>query len=105
MFAERIIVFLALCCIVVSVPVSYLVNTYRMTNSINPSDNLTSFIKYLPFLILSIVLFYGAYDATKLVNNNKTKDAVKLAIILIVLLVAAFVVATLTFNIGIRYVM
>ena len=105
MFTERLIVLLALCCILVSVPVSYLVNVYRMVNFIHPSDILTSFIKYLPFLILSIVLFYEVYDVTKLINNNKRKDAAKFAVILIVLLVVAFVVASLTFDIGIRYVM
>ena len=105
MLAERMILFLALCCILVSVPVSYFVNVYRMANFINPSDILTSFIKFLPYLILSIVLFYGAYDVTKLINNNKKNDAAKLAVGLIVLLAVAFVVAFLTFDIGIRYIM
>ena len=105
MLAERMILFLALSCILVSVPVSYFVNVYRMANFINPSDILTSFIKALPYLILSIVLFYGAYDVTKLINDNKKDDAAKLAVGLIVLLVVAFVVAFLTFDIGIRYIM
>ena len=105
MLAERMILFLALCFILVSVPVSYFVNVYRMANFINPSDILTSFVKALPYLILSIVLFYGAYDVTRLINNNKKNDAAKLTVGLIVLLVVAFVVAFLTFNIGMRYIM
>ena len=65
MLAQREIVVLALCCIMVSVPVSYFINVYRMENFIHPSDPLTSFIKGLPYIILAFVLFYGAYDAAK----------------------------------------
>lgn len=105
MLAQKEIAFLALCCILVAVPVSYTVNIYRMENFIHPSDPLISFIKGLPYIILAFVLFYGAYGVAKLIENGNHIVAGRLAVILIVLLVVALIVASLTFNIGIRYVM
>ncbi len=96
---------LGLCCIVVSVPTFYLVNIYRMTYRINPSDALTSFIKMLPILLLSVVLVYGAIYTGRLVNNGEMRDAGKLSVGLIALLVTEMIVASFTFNIGIRYVL
>jgi len=95
---------LAACCILISVPVSYLVNTYRMANLIPSTDALTSFVKYLPFLVLSAVLIYGVYEVIKLANSNRTKDAAKLSVTLIVLLAVAFVVWLHTFNLGVWYI-
>jgi hypothetical protein len=105
MVTRGTLVFLAACCILVSVPVSYLVNTYRMANLIPPSDTLTILIKLLPFILLSIVLIYGAIVAAKLANINRIKEAAELATILIVLLAVAFAVWLLTFNLGVRYVL
>ncbi len=105
MLTQRIIVLLALCFIVISIPVSYLVNTYRMIHLINPSDSLTNFIKYLPFVFFSVVLLYDVFAILRLANNNKTKDAAKHSVVLMVLLMVAFTVLLLTFNIGIRYVL
>ncbi len=100
-----VILLLGVCCIAVSVPTFYLVNIYRMTFLINPSDVFTSSIKMLPILLLSVVLVYGAICVGRLANNGKMKDAGRLSILLIVLLVAEMIVALFTFNIGIRYVL
>lgn len=105
MVTRGILVFLAACCILLSVPVSYFVNTYRMANSIPPTDALTVSIKCLPLIFLSAVLIYGAYEAARLANSNKTKDAAKLSVILIVLMAVAFAVWLLTFDLGVRYVL
>jgi|WetSurMetagenome_2_1015567.scaffolds.fasta_scaffold122636_1 hypothetical protein len=105
MVKERIIVLLACVCIVVSAPTYYLVNTYRMTHFINPSDNLTTIIKFLPNIVLSIILLYGFIYSIKLADNKKMKDAIRLGIILIVLMIVAMIVTYVTFDIGIKYVM
>jgi drug/metabolite transporter superfamily protein YnfA len=76
-----------------------------MVNFILPSDILTSFIKFLPFLFLTIVLIYGTYDVVRLLQNNKPKDACKLAAIVILLLAVAMIVTFFTFDIGVRYVL
>ena len=99
------IVLFAACCILVSIPVSYFVNAYRMENVIPPTDTLTSFAKYLPFLALSVILIYGAYKAARLANSNNTKEAQKLSVILIVTIAVALAVWLLTFNLGVRYVL
>jgi hypothetical protein len=104
MVTRGTLVFLAACCILVSVPVSYLVNIYRMANLIPPYDALTGLIKFLPFILLSIVLVYGAAAVAKLANVNRVKEAAKLSLILIVLLAVAFAVWLLTFNLGVRYI-
>ncbi len=101
---NNLIVIMGLGCIFLSIPTFYLVNTYRLTYSIHPSDALTSFIKMLPFLFLSIVLLSGIFRVSVLTNNNKMKDAAKLASTMIVFLVIAIIVASLTFNIGITYI-
>jgi hypothetical protein len=103
--AIAVILLLGACCIVVSVPTFYLVNIYRMTYRINPSDALTSFIKMLPVLLFLVVLVYGAICTGRLANNGKMRDAGKLSVLLIVLLLAEIIVVSFTFNIGIRYVM
>ncbi len=105
MVSWKIIVFLSSCCILVSVPVYYTVNIYRMANFVNPSDPLISFIKLLPFLVLLVVLAFGVREVGKLINNNKRRDAGKLVGLLMVLLIVASIATALTYNIGIRYVM
>jgi hypothetical protein len=105
MVSRREIILLAVCCILVSIPVSYLVNTYRMVNLIPSTDGLTSLVKYVPFLVLSTVLIYGVYEVTKLAYSSRIKEAAKLSAILIVLLAAAFTVWLFTFNLGVRYVL
>jgi nitrogen fixation/metabolism regulation signal transduction histidine kinase len=98
------IVLFAACCILVSVPVSYLVNTYRMANSIAPTAVLI-FVKYLPFLVLSAILVYGVYEVFRLADLNRTRDAAKLSVSLIILLAVASAVWMFTFNLGVRYIL
>lgn len=100
MVTRGMLVFLAACCILVSAPVSYLVNTYRMANSIPPSDGLTILVKFLPLIALSIVIAFGTRDVVKLANSRRTKEATHLIAILTALLVIAIVVAVLAFGLG-----
>ncbi|NLF89598.1 hypothetical protein GX563_12360 [Candidatus Bathyarchaeota archaeon] len=99
------IILLAACCILVSAPVSYLVNTYRMVNLIPPSDAYTILLKFLPLIALSIVIIYGAREVAELADSTKTKEAAHFIVILTVLLIVAIMVTMLTFNLGVRYIM
>ena len=96
-----IIELLALLCIVVSVPISFLVNDYSYT-FYDPSNKLTDFIQYLPVLFLAIVLAYGALYIKSLASNNHMKEAAILTAILMVLVLVAIIVIPLTFSFGLR---
>jgi hypothetical protein len=84
----------------ISIPLSFLVNSYMTMNQINPSNSI-SFIKFLPFLFLSIVIAYGALHSKRLASNNQTKKAARLVVILIVLILVAMIVIPVFFNFGI----
>jgi hypothetical protein len=99
MFKEQCIIVLALSCILVSFPVFYFVNVYQWANFIYPQDALLNLIKHLPLISLAAVLFYG-----KLIENDESKLAGKLAFVLIILLFVAIAVLILTYRLGTRFV-
>jgi dolichyl-phosphate-mannose--protein O-mannosyl transferase len=103
--SRGVIIRLAACCILVSAPVSYIVNTYQIANSIPPSGAFTLLLKFLPLITLSIVIIYGAREVTELADSTKTKEATHFIVILTVLLIVAIVVTLLTFDLGVRYIM
>ncbi len=106
MLKQRIIVLLALCCIVVSVPVSFLANIFAMLFYVNPSAVIwANLVKSLPAMAFAVVLIYGVICIANLANNNKPKDAARLTIILMVLFFVAIFVIPLFSGIGIRYVL
>ena len=105
MLVQREIVVLALCCLMLSVPVSYFVNVYRQANFIHPYDVSMKLIKLLPFLVFSSILCYGAYHISRLIKNGKHEDATRFATILMVLAVIAIALGILTFDIGTQYIL
>jgi hypothetical protein len=100
MFKE--IILLSIICIAVSFPLSSLVNTYMTVQRI-PYNSSISYIKFLPFLLLSTVVVYGGLQTKRLANNNQIKEAKRLVAILFALVFVAMFVISSTFGIGMRF--
>lgn len=92
MLKERKILLLVISCIFLSLPLSYLVNFY----------GLFDFIQFMPLLLISIVLAYSAFYIKRLLANNERKKAGALVVALMVLVLIAFIVLALSFNMNER---
>jgi hypothetical protein len=94
MLKERKILLLAISCIFLSLPLSYLVSAY----------GLFDFIQFMPLLLMSIVLAYAGFYVKWLLANNEKKKAGALVVALMALVLIAFVVLALSFNMNERIV-
>ncbi len=88
---------------VVFYSLSYLVNTYMVIHQIPYYTSSISYIKFLPYLLLSIVVVYGSLHAKRLSSDNQTKEAAMLVSILFVLVFIGLFVIFLSFGIGLRF--
>jgi 4-hydroxybenzoate polyprenyltransferase len=85
---ERKILLLSVGCIILSLPLSYLVNVY----------GLFDFILFIPLLLMFVVIAYSAFEIKKLVTNNQKEDAANLALGLMVITLIVFIILALSFS-------
>lgn len=85
---ERKILLLSVGCIILSLPLSYLVNVY----------GLFDFILFIPLLLMFVVIAYSAFEIRKLVTNNQKEDAANLALGLMVITLIVFIILALSFS-------
>ena len=88
MSKERKLLLLGVGCVILSLPLSYLVNVY----------SLFDFILFIPLLLMFGVIAYSAFDIKKLVTNNQKEDAANLAIGLMVITLILFIILALSFS-------
>jgi hypothetical protein len=87
---ERKIIILSLCCVFLDIPLAFLAILYGLVGF--------TFVLYLPLLLMSIVLIYGAFDVKRLVVNNEREEAGALVVILLALLLIGFIIFALSLN-------
>ena len=89
---ERKIIILALCFASLDFPLAFLGIYYW-------GFLWFSILLYLPLLLMSIVLIYGAFDVRRLVAKNEKEEAGSLIVILLALLLIGFIIFALSLNI------
>jgi len=88
---ERKIIILALCCVFLDIPLAFLAIFYGLVGF--------TYILYVPLLLMSIVLIYGAFDVKRLVASNEREEAGALVVILLALLLIGFIIFAFSLNI------